>query len=278
MKQECDSLRIRYPLLTANERIARAARLSGIGPALPNVVCAGQTTPAAALMSPTERLLAAARHYHGSAAENRSMLWLLAHGANAAAVTPGEPHFGALGLLYDQGYSSDGFESGRLQIGPDQEVVAALLRHRANPNTRDKTGRTPLHVACYIRDRTNVASLLKAHADPNIPDKDGATPLMTSVNTFLARDLVRDLVKHHSRVNQTDKKGRTALMYAAESGSCEPGVVRFLIKHGAKLNARSREGLTALDYAEEFISASKETAAIKNMLRKFGGKPGATTK
>jgi cytohesin len=58
------------------------------------------------------------------------------------------------------------------------EVVRVLLEEgQDDPNTRDRHGNTPLHIAAVNR-RANIARILLAHgADPFIAQPSGWTPL-----------------------------------------------------------------------------------------------------
>ncbi|XP_023315547.1 serine/threonine-protein phosphatase 6 regulatory ankyrin repeat subunit A-like [Trichogramma pretiosum] len=51
------------------------------------------------------------------------------------------------------------------------------LRHMVPVNFRDKSGRTPLHLAVKYRNKKLVALLLKRSANPNFIDHEGSTPL-----------------------------------------------------------------------------------------------------
>jgi ankyrin repeat protein len=51
------------------------------------------------------------------------------------------------------------------------DVLTTLIRYGVNVNTRDKTGKTPLMVACQIGSIPTVDNLLKAGADLHMLDQ-----------------------------------------------------------------------------------------------------------
>ena len=69
-------------------------------------------------------------------------------------------------------------------------ACAALLRKKANPNSRAKFGRTALHIAA-INFSSDVAKLLvQAKADPTIRDKFKRTPLDVARAKFAVNELL----------------------------------------------------------------------------------------
>jgi ankyrin repeat protein len=68
----------------------------------------------------------------------------------------------------------------RLHLAADEgrvDVVKLLLEYEADPNARGEFGRTPLHVAAQWGNADIVRLLLKYGADPTVKNKDGNTPL-----------------------------------------------------------------------------------------------------
>ena len=62
---------------------------------------------------------------------------------------------------------------------PSDTLAAArlLLESGANPNAKNLTGLTPLHIAAYNGQLELVRLLLDHHADPNVANNGGVTPL-----------------------------------------------------------------------------------------------------
>jgi len=61
--------------------------------------------------------------------------------------------------------------------GGHLEVVKLLLEHGADPNVKNRDGKTPLHNAASEGHLEVVKLLLERGADPNVKDDDGNTPL-----------------------------------------------------------------------------------------------------
>ena len=59
---------------------------------------------------------------------------------------------------------------------PDARIVRLLLEHGADPNARDRNGRTPLHYAAIYGHYEIVKLLTDFGADPCARDSSGRTP------------------------------------------------------------------------------------------------------
>ena len=98
------------------------------------------------------------------------------------------------------------------------DIVWLLLLNGANPNERDRSGRTPLHYAVYTRPEVRVARiLLEAGADPNIQDAYGRTPLHYAVFHDNPR-IISLLLRYGADPNIKDNKGMTPLDLARSRG------------------------------------------------------------
>ena len=125
----------------------------------------------------------------------------------------------------------------------DLSEVRKLLANGADPNKKEKNGRTPLMeaAACGYTDTLRV--LLKNGADVNATDMVGWTALFWA--SFSRRtEAMRLLVANGADVNAKDNEKKSALFWAASSGDTD--TVKTLLEEGAKVNAKDNHGWTPL--------------------------------
>lgn len=139
------------------------------------------------------------------------------------------------------------------------ELAWILLKHGADPNVKDKRGRTPLFGRWVELDRYEL--LLKHGANPNATDKFGRTPLFTA-----PPDEAKLLLKSGCKIGHRDKDGRTALhlqppdverdgtddeedIDVSDEYEQSDATARFLIAKGANINAKDKHGKPPLYYA-----------------------------
>ena len=130
----------------------------------------------------------------------------------------------------------------------NREIVQVLLSAKADVNSRDSTGQTPLMMMDEQATSDLVWDLVNRGAKINLKDSDGETALM-AVAAINNTEVLKALVEAGAKVNHTSKEGVTALMLAAEAGYVNN--VRALILAGADVNARDQSGKTALQYAQD---------------------------
>lgn len=133
-----------------------------------------------------------------------------------------------------------------------EQVVDLLLSRGASPNigAEDQTG-NPLQDAAQFGHTEIVRKLLAEKADPNSANKNGITPLMDA--TVSAKpEIVSLLICYGADVNMAENgryERRTALMWAAEKGQKE--IVRIMLYAKPDLNKVTSLGKTVLDLAKE---------------------------
>ena len=143
------------------------------------------------------------------------------------------------------------------------EVAELLLKHGADLDVRDATGKTMLHIAIEwfeVRDiLSDIVEFLLTHgADVNARDDTYNGSLHVAEDFILRRPLVTRLLKHGVDVNSQNKDGKTPLHVLLEAWifdeEDEDDVLnhaRLLLEHGAEVNIRDKDNQTPLLVAME---------------------------
>lgn len=126
----------------------------------------------------------------------------------------------------------------------DTAEIGKLVAAKANVNTRDGYGRTPLHVATFGRHREAIAALVKAGADPGLLERDRYDAVTIAAVADDAPTLKLLLQLGASAQLVTSRYDGTALIAAAHLGHDD--VVKLLIAAGAPLDHVNNLGWTAL--------------------------------
>jgi len=167
-------------------------------------------------------------------------------------------------LLTDRGAVKDEPDQLRLAVWHGQvEIVRCFLRHGADVNAQDASGRAALHFCvlgpknplCPISQRTRasvsvdidiIKELVARGADLNVRTKMGDTPLHIAAQNNLD-EVARVLVQLGADVNAIDDRGWTALHHCARNNNLK--LSEYLLSRDAEVNARAGEGFTALHFA-----------------------------
>ena len=139
---------------------------------------------------------------------------------------------------------------------------ALLMAPKVNVNAANRSGETPLMLACIKGQLPLVRRLLAQGADVNQP---GWAPLHYVASADLpdsvaiARILLHD---EHAYIDATSPNGSTPLMLAAQYGS--QAMVELLLAEGADAHVRNHQGLTAIDFARR-----SERAYLVELLQSY---------
>lgn len=140
---------------------------------------------------------------------------------------------------------------GGLEKRPVADQVEQLLGRGANPN--GVVGETRvLNEAAVWGDMRVLTTLLDHGADPDGRDQSGWTALHVAQNNG-REDIARLLVSRGADVNSANSHGATPLHLAASRGQAD--VVHWLLGLGANPSARDSSGRTALAEAESNLMA-----------------------
>jgi S1-C subfamily serine protease len=139
-----------------------------------------------------------------------------------------------------------------------KDELKALLDAGLGVNTRDRRGRTALHMAAMLGQVELARYLVARGADINVADSQGRTPLMIAASlggfdsfkamtspweSFWTEPLCR------MDADRTATRHSEEVMQWYAMWQAERPMAIFLFGAGADVNTVTREGLTALDYA-----------------------------
>lgn len=122
-----------------------------------------------------------------------------------------------------------------------------LLKHGANPNIGDTSGRTPLLYAAGEGNLSQVQNLLSYGANVNVTDNDGDTPLIESADAGRLK-IIKILLAHGADVNAKGFLGFSALARTTGYNNNIKSM-KLLLAHGADVNTRNSSGDTPLHAA-----------------------------
>ena len=130
-----------------------------------------------------------------------------------------------------------------------------LIKAKANINSQDKNGHTPLMLAILnSNDPAVVEALIKAKSNVNFRNETafGLTPLMCAASSNKNEAVIKLLVKAGADVNaRVEKLGGITPLMMAGAYTRNPAVIEALIAAKADVSARDVKGKTAFDHAKK---------------------------
>ncbi len=146
------------------------------------------------------------------------------------------------------------------------EAVQALIAGGADVNAMDNNGVTPLHLAALESYEITAMLNLAPGINPNAMDKEWKTPLMYAANHGDSGMIIGSLLSNVANANMQDNYGWTALMCAAQNSNAY--IVRILLTAGkADHTIKNNDGMTALDIALDEAHAYKTPFWYRNLDR-----------
>ncbi|KAJ8612560.1 hypothetical protein CTAYLR_007190 [Chrysophaeum taylorii] len=131
-----------------------------------------------------------------------------------------------------------------------EDLAALLLTLQANPNKGERcdaaTGATPLATAIFADLPATALELTRYDCDVDVPNRSGMSPLMLACLVGDV-DVAGMLLEHKADPDARDDAGWTPLTYAAYGGHL--ACVKLVLDAGADHRAKDRNGHTAKDWA-----------------------------
>ena len=152
----------------------------------------------------------------------------------------------------------------------NEDAVKALLACGADPNHRDTTGMTPLHMSIDADTPECLRLFLNAKADVHIKDNNGETALGRAVRVEDETDFSELLLAHGADIECSNDLHGTPLRLAAVCN--HPKQVSLLLEKGANINASDPDGMTAFHCA----IMHKSSAVVEILLNNPGLEYGCT--
>lgn len=144
--------------------------------------------------------------------------------------------------------------------GDNETITKMLLDKGANPEKLNRDGNTPLHRAALSGKDKQVRKLLDGGAEVNARNNQLATPLLLATQKKQGK-CMDELIKSNADVNMSNKDAEYPLHVAAFQGSV-PFVDKLWNSGHLNLNPRNQDNATPLQVAAEH----KHTDVVKRLL------------
>lgn len=138
-------------------------------------------------------------------------------------------------------------------------LLDLLVRKHADANIQDARNVTPLHIAAFDGKADCVRVLLRARANTNSKDRHGQTPLFFAPS----RQICELLLSARADANVTNKKQQTPLHMAAHAGLSDALCCMAEATKGRTAELKDQNGHTPLHYAANSPSKSAAQASLQ---------------
>jgi len=197
------------------------------------------------------------------------------------AVVNHRTEFGRTALHYAIGCDNDGITSCSESTKSSVSTAKMLLSSGANVNVMDRTGASPLYLACD-RGKTELVKLLLSHgANPNVIAAERPKHPVHAACTGHNYDSLKLLLEYNADVSVRDECDRTALHCVLESAAHRISnganknvlfLVQLLLDRGADVNVASKDGETPL-----YMACFKGLTSVVATLLEYGAKMDGTS-
>ncbi|KFA79048.1 hypothetical protein S40288_08774 [Stachybotrys chartarum IBT 40288] len=130
-----------------------------------------------------------------------------------------------------------------LAVKGSSSMMKLLLDNGANPNVRDKTGKTAVMLASVKGYNLILGLLLDRGAEIDTKNDEGDTPILLTLQRGYL-ETVKLLIERGADINIKNEMGRTAVMLASVHGYRT--IVELLLDRGAEIDAKNKEGDSSL--------------------------------
>lgn len=213
----------------------------------------------------------------------------------ALLLAAARPNLGAMEALLDAGADPNAADHmGRTPLmavltsdfsEPYTKAITLLLSRKANPDLRDKEGKTALMLAFenWQTKSPAILALLKTNPDISFKNTDGEDALFQAYKRKSDVKVIARLIEMGADVMTTDPQGTTLLMLAAENLDMQQ--VDFLLEKGLSAEAKRKDGKTAVHFAllsaiwsnDPFKDSEPEGSLIVSILKKLHSKAASLT-
>eukprot|EP00833_Pecoramyces_ruminatium_P003156 jgi/Orpsp1_1/1177188/evm.model.c7180000060509.1 len=137
-----------------------------------------------------------------------------------------------------------------------KKIMELLLNHGANANDKNRSGVTPIMIACSKNQQDIVEMLINHGANIHDTSSLNLTPLIFACQNDNV-EIVDLLVSRGANINHQDENGSTPLIHAIRERNLN--IIRYFIQHGADINVRDHSNQTPLIHAcsTRYIDAIK---------------------